>query len=75
MINEIAVMSAQGDTKTIWDSEKPDEVAVARETFDKLKAKGYAAFRVDRWGKKSERMKAFDSEAGAVIMVPNFAGG
>lgn len=72
---EMAVMDHTGDSKTIWDSENEDEVSVARDTFNKLRKKGYAAFRVGSGGKKAEKMDEFDPEAGKMIMVPPLAGG
>ena len=76
MTNTLQVMDRTGDSKTIWDIDKPDEVAAARETFNKLKAKGYSAFRVDKKGEKTgTRLDAFEPEAGAIIMIPQFAGG
>lgn len=72
----MAVMDATGDTKTIWDRTKPDEVAAARSVFDSLKAKGYTAYRVKGSdGSKGEIMHRFDPEAERVIMVPPMVGG
>jgi hypothetical protein len=75
MTGRLAEANKEGDAKAIWDSEKPDEVAAARAQYDLLKKKGYAAFRVGADGKKTEKMKDFDPNAGSIIMVPNFAGG
>ena len=76
MINTLEIMDRTGETKTIWDPTKRDEVDTARETFNKLKAKGYSAFHVDKKGEKTgTRLDAFDPEAGAIIMIPQFAGG
>jgi hypothetical protein len=75
MVNELQVMDRTGDSKTIWDPDKADEVAAARETYNKLKAKGYGAFRVDKKGEAGTRLDEFDPQAGAIIMIPRFAGG
>lgn len=75
MTGTMSMMDQSGDTKATWDSEKPDEVANARRTFDELKAKGYSAFRVNKKGDQGEEMKTFDPNAEAVIMVPRMVGG
>jgi hypothetical protein len=72
---EMAVMDRTGDTKTIWDADNADEVEVARETFNKLKRKGYLAYRVKENGKKGEIITEFDPSAQKLIMSPPMAGG
>lgn len=74
-MNEIAVMDRSGDTKTIWDPDRPDEVEVARETFEKLKRKGYLIYRVNKMGNKGEQMLSFDAKAEKMIAVPPVVGG
>jgi hypothetical protein len=75
MTCEMAVMDHTGDTKTIWDTDDPVQVEVARDTFNKLKKKGYIAYKVKKDGEKGEMMREFDPEAGKVIMSPAMAGG
>jgi predicted glycosyltransferase len=76
MTGQMAVMGREGDTKVIWDRTKPDEVEVARDTFDKLKKKGYMAYQVkDKDGKQGEVMQEFDAQAERVILVPQMVGG
>ncbi len=75
MVNTLEVMDRTGDTKTIWNPDNADEVSTARETYNKLKAKGYGAFRVDKKGEAGTRIDEFDPQAGAIIMIPRFAGG
>ena len=71
-----AIMGKEGDTKQIWDPEKPDEVEAARAVFDSLKKKGYTAFRVHgKEGEKGEEMKVFDPSAARIIMSPRISGG
>jgi hypothetical protein len=72
----IAVMGEAGDTKHIWDKNKPAEVEAARTLFDSLTRKGYRAFRViGKEGDQGEQMRSFDSEAERMIMVPQMQGG
>jgi hypothetical protein len=72
---EMLVMSSEGDTKYAWDKRNADEVAVARETFDRFKRKGYAAFEQTRAGAQGRRLEEFDPEAEKVIFVPALQGG
>ena len=74
--HELAVMDPTGDTKTIWDPNNEDEVEEARGTFDRLKAKGFAAFKVEGpKGEQGEIIREFDPTAGRMIMIPALAGG
>jgi hypothetical protein len=75
MSGELAVMDISGDTKTIWDTNNPDEVEAARDTFNRLKKKSYLAYRVADGGGKGEIMREFDPTAGKIIMSPMMAGG
>ena len=69
-------MGPEGDTKTIWDPTNEDEVDNAKASFDRLTAKGYRAFLVDKeTGEKGELMKEWDPKAGRMIMVPPIQGG
>lgn len=73
---EMAILDKTGDTKLIWSTDKPDEVETAREMFDKLRKKGYLAYKVvDTDGKKGEQMHTFDPSAGRIIMAPAMVGG
>jgi len=71
----LQVIDINGDTKTIWDPNNPDETEVAKDTFKKLKKKGYLAYQVDREGGQASIMDEFDPAAGKVIMRPPIAGG
>lgn len=75
MPSELIVMDHTGDTKTIWDADNADEVEVAREQFDRLREKGYSAFRVDKKGEKGAPMKEFDPTAEKMILIPMLRGG
>lgn len=69
------VMDRTGDTKVMWSVDNPDEVQVAKDTFDKLKAKGYLAYTVTRDGEKGEVIRKFDKTAGRIILSPQLVGG
>jgi hypothetical protein len=72
---QLAVIGHEGDTKVIWDRNNADEVANARETFDALRAKGFAAFSVKDDGERNVRLDAFDPAAEKIILVPRMQGG
>ena len=74
-MGQLAIMDRTGDTKSMWDKNNPDEVEAARTTFDKLKKKGYLAFRVADGGKKGEVIREFDPSAESIILSPPVAGG
>lgn len=73
----MAVMGKEGDTKYIWDRTKPDEVEVARSTFNTfVKTKKYLAFKVNAKGDKTgEQVKEFDPDEERYIFVPPMVGG
>jgi hypothetical protein len=75
MICEMTVLDTTGDSKTTWDPNQPDEVSAARSTFDRLKGKGYIAYRVNQAGDKGEVMREFDATVGKMILSPPLVGG
>lgn len=75
-MGEMAVLDrVKGDTKVIWDADRPEEVEAARAQFDTLTAKGYAAFRVTERGRKGEQIRQFDAAAEKIILAPQLVGG
>jgi hypothetical protein len=74
-MGELSVLSAKGDTKLIWDAENQEEVDNARETFERLKKKGFAAFSVGKKGEQDTKISKFDPNLEKIIMVPPIAGG
>lgn len=74
--HELAKMGKEGDTKSIWDMNNPDEVKNAERTFKDLTDKGYKAFKVTgKNGERGEEMKKFDPSVERMIMVPQLQGG
>lgn len=69
------VMDPTGHTEVNWDAENADEVEVARETFDRMTARGYRAFRTDGKGGQGTRMGSFDPAAESIILVAHLQGG
>lgn len=76
-VHYICVLDHTGDTRQQWDPNKPDEVEAARATFDKMRKKGYAAYKVDKDKptEKGEVIRDFDPQAGMMILAPPMAGG
>lgn len=68
-------LNKTGDTRITWDSGKKVEVDNARDTFNGMKKKGYAAYSVNDDGKKKEIITEFDAEAEKIILVPPMKGG
>lgn len=74
-MNEMCILDRTGDTKIIFDPSRPDEVENAKATFDRMKNKGYIAYRVNERGDKAEIMREFDATAGKIILAPALVGG
>lgn len=74
-MGEMFALDRTGDTRQIWDADKPDEVAAALAAFNSLTAKGYRAFRVKKDGTEGAAMTSFDPEAEKMILVPALQGG
>ncbi len=73
--HEMAVMDETGDTKIVWDEDKQIEVDEARSTFERMRKKGYAAYKVDKKGEKGELITEFDPSAEKIILSPQMKGG
>lgn len=74
-MGEMRVLNSEGDQKVVWDPSNADQTEVAKMTFDKLKAKNYKAFSVNKDGSQNKEIKKFNKKAGSLIMVPVIAGG
>ena len=72
---EMFIQDKTGDTKLVWDANKPDERENAERTFKDLKSKGYMAYKVVGKGDKGEQMRDFDPYAEKVIMALPLQGG
>lgn len=69
-------LNRKGDTKTLWDKDNPDEVAIAKRTFEDFKRKGYLAYTVvGKKGDKGEIIREFDPELERIIFVRANVGG
>lgn len=74
--HELAFMDIkEGDVKLQWDPNDSDEVAAAELTFNKLKKKGYAFFKMNFGGKKGEKITKFDKTIESILGIPQTVGG
>lgn len=66
-----------GDVRTMWDKNNPDEVAAARRQFDELVgSKKYVAFLAEgKKGDQGKRLDTFDPDAERIILVKQNVGG
>lgn len=76
-LGAFAVMGTEGDTKHMWDRNKPAEVEAAKLLFETLVNKNkYTAYKVDVKGEKGDGpIKEFDPNEERYIFVPQMAGG
>ena len=71
----LIVLDHTGDTRLMWDKKAKPEVKAAQELFDKMKAKGYLAYTVNKDGSPGEVINEFDPKAEKIIMSPQLVGG
>ena len=79
----LRIMSAQGDTAVTWNPANAEEVAVARETFDANKLKGFMAYKVLAVGEraalpsqvKGEVIRTFDPQVEEIVQTVPMVGG
>lgn len=74
--SELAIMDPEhGDMKVSWNRFDKEEVEGARRTFDAMKAKGYAAYKMEKNGTKGQQIFGFDEKAESILMAPPLQGG
>lgn len=73
----LAIMDTQeGDTRIMWDADRPTEVDAARAAFDAARSRGYLGYSVSESGERgNEVIREFDPEAEKIIMAPALRGG
>jgi hypothetical protein len=75
LVGEMSVMDRSGHKQLKWNTDQLDEVAVAKETFDRLVAKGYSGFGSKTRSEPKHLLNEFDSTMEEVVMVPKIVGG
>src|SRR5215216_2889653 len=71
-----------GDTKILWDADNEVEVEAAKATFDKLtsprggtRRRMYYAYKTNAQGEATDRVREFDPNIEAMVLIPQLAGG
>lgn len=65
-----------GDQRVMWDAGSKEEVAAARDTFDRLVKAGYLAYKAEgKKGEQGEQIRKFDPDAERIILVRPHQGG
>jgi hypothetical protein len=75
LVGEMSVMDSSGHKQLKWNTDKWDEVAAAKETFDNLVEKGYSAFASKKRMEAKHTIKEFDPTMEEMVMVPRTVGG
>jgi len=78
----LRIMSRRGDKRVAWDHEKAEAndseavaaIGEAEGIFNKERARGATAFKVEA-DKPVERIEKFDGTAEQIVMVPRVVGG
>lgn len=75
-VSFLIIPDKTGDTKIMWHKDNPDEVAIAKRSFDDLKAKGFMIYKVqDKDGARGEIMQEFDPNAERLVAIKPMMGG
>jgi len=76
-MSEMMVLDHSGESKLMWDRNRPDEVTAARDHFEFLRnKKKYLAFRAEgSEGLRGSQIYKFDPNVERIIMVPPMVGG
>jgi hypothetical protein len=75
LVGEMSIMDRSGHKQLKWDTDKLDEIEVAKETFDTLVKRGYSAFGSKTKMEAKHTIKEFDPTMEELIMVPRTVGG
>lgn len=71
----LARLDESGDARVTWSRTNQTEIDVAREAFNKGRAKGMMAYRCKSDGSKGEIISDFDPAAEKIILAPPMQGG
>jgi hypothetical protein len=74
-MGELRELGPQGDSRLMWDADKEAEVEAAKDTFDKLREKGYFAYKVKKKGGRGKVITKFDPQAEKIILALPMRGG
>jgi hypothetical protein len=69
------VMGREGDVKRTWDPNNLSDIIAAKAEFEKMRASGMRAYRLNPDGSQGSPMPTFEMSAGRVLFVPQMVGG
>jgi len=72
---EMSVMDSSGHKQLTWSTDQPDEIAMAKKTFDQLIGDGYFAFASEKKMETKHLISKFNPAMEEVIMVPRNVSG
>jgi hypothetical protein len=75
LVGEMSIMDRSGHKQVKWNTDKLDEIAVAKDTFDTLVKEGYSAFGSKTKMEAKHTIKEFDPTMEELVMVPKVVGG
>jgi len=75
LLGEMSIMDSSGHKQLTWKTDNPDEIAIAKKTFDKLIGNGYSAFASKNKMEAKHLVSEFDPTAEELVMVPRNVGG
>lgn len=75
LLGEMSIMDSSGHKQLTWNMDSPDEVKMARETFDHLIETGYFAFASKKKMEAKHLISEFNPTMEELIMVPRNVGG
>jgi len=75
LVGEMSIMDRSGHKQLKWNTDKLEEIAAAKETFDSLIKEGYSAFGSKTKAETKHTIKEFDPTMEDVVMVPRTVGG
>jgi hypothetical protein len=75
LVGEMSIMDRSGHKQMKWNTDKLEEIAAAKATFDALVKEGYTAFGSQEKAEAKHTIKEFDPTMEEVVMVPRTVGG
>ena len=74
-IGRMSIMDRSGHKELTWDMARQDEILAAKETFEQLMKKGYAAFGSRQKADARRLVREFDPSLEELVIVPRTVGG
>lgn len=71
----MSILGRTGDTEIRWDPVTGEGLQTAERTFEEKTGRGYLAFVEGPDGEGSNMIRAFDPQAGSIVLAPRLVGG